>query len=53
MSSSPVAARLQPFGESVFSEINRLAEAAGAVNLSQGCPDFDAPSFIREAARDA
>ena len=48
-----VAQRLQPFGETVFSEINRLAAQAGAVNLSQGCPDFDAPDFIKEAARAA
>ncbi|MEE2908359.1 MAG: aminotransferase class I/II-fold pyridoxal phosphate-dependent enzyme [Planctomycetota bacterium] len=48
-----IATRLHPFGETVFSEINRLALESGAVNLGQGCPDFDAPEFIREAARDA
>jgi len=48
-----ITTKLQPFGETVFSEINRLAMESGAVNLGQGCPDFDAPDFIREAARDA
>ena len=48
-----IARTLRPFGESVFTEINRLARKARAINLSQGCPDFDAPEFIREAARTA
>ncbi|MDG2095326.1 MAG: aminotransferase class I/II-fold pyridoxal phosphate-dependent enzyme [Phycisphaerales bacterium] len=48
-----IASPLRPFGESIFSQINRMAIKAQAVNLSQGCPDFDAPAFIREAARDA
>ena len=48
-----IARTLLPFGESVFTEINRLAIKARAINLSQGCPDFDAPEFIREAARTA
>ena len=48
-----IARTLRPFGESVFTEINRLAIKARAINLSQGCPDFDAPEFIREAARTA
>ncbi|MCH2134834.1 MAG: aminotransferase class I/II-fold pyridoxal phosphate-dependent enzyme [Phycisphaerales bacterium] len=48
-----ITQRLHPFGETVFSEINRLALEAGAVNLGQGCPDFDAPRFILEAAKEA
>lgn len=48
-----ISRTLRTFGESVFTEINRMAIKAKAVNLSQGCPDFDAPAFIREAAQEA
>ena len=44
------AARLAQFGESVFSEISRLAAKHDAVNLGQGFPDFDGPDFVKEAA---
>ena len=30
--------------------MTRLAEERGAVNLSQGFPDFDGPDFVKEAA---
>jgi aspartate/methionine/tyrosine aminotransferase len=33
--------------------MTRLANAAGAVNLAQGFPDFAAPSFLKEAAAEA
>jgi aspartate/methionine/tyrosine aminotransferase len=48
--STRVAERLRPFGTTIFAEMSRLAAEHGAVNLSQGFPDFDAPGFIREAA---
>jgi len=42
----------QRFTESVIREMTRLANAHGAVNLSQGFPDFPAPDAIKqEAAR--
>jgi aminotransferase len=41
------------FTESVIREMTRLAERHGAVNLSQGFPDFPAPASIKDAARDA
>lgn len=41
---------LIPFGSSIFGEMTALALAHGAINLSQGYPDFDGPAFIREAA---
>ncbi len=41
---------LQPFGTTIFTEINRLCAQAGAVNLSQGFPDFDGPEPIRRLA---
>ena len=43
------AARLRPFGESVFATISRLAAQHGAVNLGQGFPNFDGPEFVKEA----
>ena len=45
--SSQKAAR---FTESVIREMTRLANAHGAVNLSQGFPDFPAPQAIKDAA---
>ncbi len=42
--------RLAGFGTTVFTEITRLANEAGAVNLGQGFPDFDGPEFVKEAA---
>ncbi|MDP6986741.1 MAG: aminotransferase class I/II-fold pyridoxal phosphate-dependent enzyme [Phycisphaerales bacterium] len=44
------AARLQPFGESVFATWSRLALEHAAVNLGQGFPDFDGPPEVIEAA---
>jgi aminotransferase len=40
------------FTESVIREMTRLAQAHGAVNLSQGFPDFPAPDWIKAAASD-
>ena len=33
----------RPFGTSIFTEMSVLANTYGAVNLSQGFPDFDGP----------
>jgi len=41
------------FTESVIREMTRLAQAHGAVNLSQGFPDFPAPEELKRAACDA
>ncbi|MBM3750479.1 MAG: aminotransferase class I/II-fold pyridoxal phosphate-dependent enzyme [Acidimicrobiia bacterium] len=41
------------FTESVIREMTRLAHAHGAVNLSQGFPDFPAPAEVKQAACDA
>lgn len=38
------------FTESVIREMTRLANRHGAVNLSQGFPDFPAPAELKEAA---
>ena len=41
------------FTESVIREMTRLALQYGAVNLSQGFPDFPAPAEIKRAAQEA
>jgi aspartate/methionine/tyrosine aminotransferase len=41
------------FTESVIREMTRLAQEHGAVNLSQGFPDFPAPEAIKAAACEA
>jgi L-glutamine---4-(methylsulfanyl)-2-oxobutanoate aminotransferase len=48
-----VAARLQPFGQTIFTEISLLAARHRAVNLGQGFPDFDGPAFVKQAAVEA
>jgi len=45
-----VSQRSLRFTESVIREMTRLANQHGAVNLSQGFPDFPAPELIKEAA---
>jgi len=45
-----IATRTDPFQESVIREMTRLGDEAGAVNLSQGLPDFDSPPEVLEAA---
>jgi aminotransferase len=45
--------KAQRFTESVIREMTRLALSHGAVNLSQGFPDFPAPEVIKDAACEA
>ena len=47
------SAKAARFTESVIREMTRLANLHGAVNLSQGFPDFSAPEEVKEAARRA
>jgi aminotransferase len=47
------SAKAERFTESVIREMTRLAQLHGAVNLSQGFPDFAAPEEVKEAARRA
>ncbi len=42
--------KLAGFGTTIFTEMTRLANEHGAINLSQGFPDFDGPEFVKEAA---
>jgi N-succinyldiaminopimelate aminotransferase len=45
-----LSSRLAGFGTTIFTEMTRLANEHGAINLSQGFPDFDGPGFVKEAA---
>ena len=46
----PTAARLAPYGTTIFTEMTGLALRTGAINLGQGFPDEDGPAEILEAA---
>ena len=48
-----VVEALRPFGTSIFTEMSVLANKHGAVNLSQGFPDFDGPEEVRAKAAEA
>jgi aspartate/methionine/tyrosine aminotransferase len=45
--------KAERFTESVIREMTRLSFKYGAINLSQGYPDFPAPEEIKRAAHDA
>lgn len=44
-----ISSKLPRVGTTIFSHMSALASQAGAINLSQGYPDFDAPLALREA----
>src|SRR5215813_3773146 len=48
-----LSGKVEYFTESVIREMTRQALAYGAINLSQGFPDFSAPEEIKRAAQDA
>ncbi|CAI5461886.1 unnamed protein product [Closterium sp. Yama58-4] len=48
-----ISSRLAKFGPTVFAEFSALAAKHGAVNLGQGFPNFDGPSFVIQAAQAA
>jgi aspartate/methionine/tyrosine aminotransferase len=48
-----LSGRVAHFTESVIREMTRQAMLHGAVNLSQGFPDFPAPAVIKRAAQEA
>jgi N-succinyldiaminopimelate aminotransferase len=45
-----LSSKLDGFGTTIFTEMTRLANERGAINLAQGFPDFDGPDFIKDAA---
>ncbi len=47
------AQSLAVYGTSVFTKITNISNQYGAVNLSQGFPDFDGPLCIRQKAASA
>jgi aspartate/methionine/tyrosine aminotransferase len=47
------AVRLKHFTESVIRDMTRIALSFGAINLSQGFPDFDPPAELIEAVKRA
>ena len=51
--SQVVIEALRPFGTTIFTEMTNRANALGAVNLSQGFPDFDGPEEVRAKAAEA
>lgn len=44
-----IASKLPRVGTTIFSRMSQLAAETGALNLSQGFPDFDGPVALREA----
>jgi len=53
MFNKPISHKAGLFTESVIREMTRLAIQYGAINLSQGFPDFAAPEVLKKAAADA
>ena len=53
MSRPRTSEKASRFTESVIREMTRLAQKHGAVNLSQGFPDFPAPDALKRAACEA
>jgi aspartate/methionine/tyrosine aminotransferase len=48
-----LSGRVEQFTESVIREMTRQAMLHGAINLSQGFPDFPAPAAVKLAAQEA
>tara|TARA_R110000868_G_scaffold135932_3_gene348653 strand:+ start:1641 stop:2789 length:1149 start_codon:yes stop_codon:yes gene_type:complete len=44
-----IISKLPNVGTTIFTRMSQLAVETGALNLSQGFPDFDGPSALREA----
>lgn len=44
-----IVSKLPKVGTTIFTQMSQLAAEVGALNLSQGFPDFDGPQALREA----
>ncbi|KAF1056899.1 MAG: Methionine aminotransferase [Pseudomonas delhiensis] len=44
-----LTSKLPNVGTTIFTRMSQLANECGAINLSQGFPDFDGPTELREA----
>ena len=47
--STALASKLPDSGTTIFTVMSALANECGALNLSQGFPDYDGPEALREA----
>ena len=45
-----LASKLPDVGTTIFTVMSRLANDCGAINLSQGFPDFEGPQLLRDRA---
>ena len=48
MSNNQLQSKLPHIGTSIFTEMSGLAIKTGAINLSQGFPEFSAPNYLKE-----
>ncbi len=48
-----IAQRISVFKESIFATMSQKANELGAINLSQGFPDFDGPEWLKDLAQNA
>ncbi len=53
MSKVALASKLPNVGTSIFTEMSGLAIKTGAINLSQGFPEFETPEFLKKAVNNA
>ncbi|MBH0139855.1 aminotransferase, partial [Pseudomonas syringae pv. tomato] len=44
-----IDSKLPNVGTTIFTVMSQLAAETGAINLSQGFPDFDGPQALRDA----
>jgi methionine transaminase len=44
-----ITSKLPNVGTTIFTRMSQLATETGALNLSQGFPDFDGPQALRDA----
>lgn len=44
-----IISKLPNVGTTIFTRMSQLAVETGALNLSQGFPDFDGPQALRDA----
>ena len=47
---TPLESKLPDVGTTIFTVMSRLANECGAINLSQGFPDFEGPQLLRDRA---
>jgi methionine aminotransferase len=53
MPKKTIQSKLPNVGTSIFTEMSVLARQTGAINLSQGFPEFETPEFLKNAVNQA